>query len=75
MTNEEKIIRLLEIKRRILSSGGEDDTELLEELGDLSNHPDPLDILLNMDDYTPKEFKNLMFNYEAIVLPGNSLSD
>ena len=66
---KDKLARLLEIKLQILSSGGDDDEQLLTELETLSNHPDPLTILLTMDEYTAEEFSLLMFNYQAIPLP------
>lgn len=69
MTREERMARLLELRRRLLSSGGDEDEQILTELESMSNHPDPLGLLLNMEEYTQEEFEELMFAYQTTVLP------
>ncbi|MFB9992680.1 hypothetical protein ACFFLM_11945 [Deinococcus oregonensis] len=69
MKFEDKLARLLEIRRKILSTGGEEDEQLLTELESISNHPAPLDILMDVDQYSSEEFSELMFNYQPTILP------
>lgn len=68
-TLQERTARLLELRKRLLSSGGEEDEQILTELESMSNHPDPLGLLLSMEEYTQEEFEELMFADHSIVLP------